>query len=294
MGLGKIMDFTLVFIVTITLVLNFSPYSQSFVNVTDILSSPNVPLHTFLSLLQTENVIEILQTQANAQTGLTLFAPNDTAFAIDNVPWGNLSLDQLQSLLLSHALPEYFGDRSSGISTLRQLSPVTTMAGGQYTLSFTSVLDTFCVNVSGSSRAQVLNAVNVSTYPTQVYQIDKVLMPEVIFGLSGGAIAGISIVVVMGALLVSVCIKWAFYKKNKVPGESSSQRDVELSRQTGRDGELQLPNQPQGASNGDKNANIGGGVSTGATTMEGGISLGSSKIGAPVSIGNTIIVLPKT
>ncbi|XP_058215885.1 uncharacterized protein LOC131326966 isoform X2 [Rhododendron vialii] len=93
----------------------------------------------------------------------------------------------------------------------------------------------------------------------------------------------------MGALLVYVSIKWGFYRKNKGPGESSSQRDVELSRQTGRDGESQLPNQPQGASDGDKNANTGSGVSTGATTMEGGISLGTSKIDAPVSIGNTII-----
>ncbi|XP_058216654.1 fasciclin-like arabinogalactan protein 7 [Rhododendron vialii] len=181
-GLGKIMDFTLMFIVTITLVLNFSPYSQSFVNLTDILSSPNVHLLTFLSLLQTENVIETLQTQANSQTGLTLFAPNDGAIAIDNVPWGNLSLAQLQSLLLSHALPEYFGDTSSGISTLRQLSPVTTMAGGQYTMSITYVSGTFYVNVSSSSSAQVLTVLTPTTYPTQVYEIDKVLMPEAIFG----------------------------------------------------------------------------------------------------------------
>ncbi|XP_058216655.1 fasciclin-like arabinogalactan protein 7 [Rhododendron vialii] len=179
------MDFTLMFfIVTITLVLNFSPsaYSETFVNVTDILSSPNVHLLTFLSLLQTENVIEILQTQANTQTGLTLFAPNDAAFASDNVPWGNLSLAQLQSLILSHALPQYFGDTSSDINTLCQLSPVTTMAGGQYTLNITFVSDTLYVNVSSSSSAQVLTAVNLTTYPTEVYQIDKVLMPEAIFG----------------------------------------------------------------------------------------------------------------
>ncbi|XP_058215884.1 uncharacterized protein LOC131326966 isoform X1 [Rhododendron vialii] len=118
----------------------------------------------------------------------------------------------------------------------------------------------------------------------------------------------------MGALLVYVSIKWGFYRKNKGPGESSSQRDVELSRQTGRarrstlekSNSLGAPDTTsrcyeklakatdyqaklRGASDGDKNANTGSGVSTGATTMEGGISLGTSKIDAPVSIGNTII-----
>ncbi|KAI8554056.1 hypothetical protein RHMOL_Rhmol05G0067900 [Rhododendron molle] len=50
------------------------------------------------------------------------------------------------------------------------------------------------------------------------------------------------------------------------------------------------PKQPQGASDGDKNTNTGGGVLIGDTTMEGGVSFGSSNnIGAPVSIGNTTV-----
>ncbi|KAG5547726.1 hypothetical protein RHGRI_013424 [Rhododendron griersonianum] len=49
------------------------------------------------------------------------------------------------------------------------------------------------------------------------------------------------------------------------------------------------PKQPQGASDGDKNMNTGGGVLIGDTTI-GGVSFGSSNnINAPVSIGNTIV-----
>ncbi|KAG5547692.1 hypothetical protein RHGRI_013402 [Rhododendron griersonianum] len=49
------------------------------------------------------------------------------------------------------------------------------------------------------------------------------------------------------------------------------------------------PKQPQGASDGDKNTNTGGGVSIGDMIMEGGISFMSSNISAPVSIGNTTV-----
>ncbi|KAE9448593.1 hypothetical protein C3L33_19509, partial [Rhododendron williamsianum] len=188
MGLGKMMDFTFMFIVITTLViLNFSPLAFStYVNLTAILSAPNVPFISFLNLLQKENVIEILQTQANAQTGLTLFAPDNAAIYGNKVPWGNLSAAQQQSLLLFHALPQYFGNTLSDLNTLCQLSPVTTMAGGQYTLNITSVLGAFYLNVSGSSSAQLLGAVKLTTYPTEVYQIDKVLMPEAIFAYSYG------------------------------------------------------------------------------------------------------------
>ncbi|KAI8554061.1 hypothetical protein RHMOL_Rhmol05G0068400 [Rhododendron molle] len=185
MGLGKMMDFTLMFIVTITLVLSPSACSDTSVNnLTAILSSPDVPLFSFLGLLQKGKVIEILQTQANSQTGLTLFAPNNAAIYGDKVPWGTLSAAQLQSLLLYHALPQYFGDSITDLNTLSQLSPVTTMAGGQYTLSITYLADmTFYVNDSGSSSANVLGAADaLTTYPTEVYQIDKVLLREAIFG----------------------------------------------------------------------------------------------------------------
>ncbi|KAF7144263.1 hypothetical protein RHSIM_Rhsim05G0058100 [Rhododendron simsii] len=54
------------------------------------------------------------------------------------------------------------------------------------------------------------------------------------------------------------------------------------------------PKQPQGASDGDKNMNTGGGVLIGDTTI-GGVSFGSSNnISAPVSIGNTIVNLLAT
>ncbi|KAI8558173.1 hypothetical protein RHMOL_Rhmol04G0069100 [Rhododendron molle] len=182
MALGRMMDFTVMFIVTTTLVLISSPstYSQSApVNLTAILSEQSAPFGSFLALLQSTNAIQILQNQANTQQGLTLFAPNDVAFADDPVPWGTLSAAQTQSLCLFHALPQYYS--ATGLNTLSQLSPLTTMAGGQYTLNITYVSQTLYLN-SGWTSAKVLAAGDLTTYPTQVYQINKVLLPEAIFG----------------------------------------------------------------------------------------------------------------
>lgn len=331
MGLGKMMDFTLMFIVTITLVLlNFSPsaYSDTYVDLTAILSAPGSPFRSFLTLIQTENVIQILEQQGNGEPGLTLFVPNNDAIARDNVPWGTLSLAGVQALLLFHAIPQYISATAISLSALSKISPVLTMAGVQsntlsgFNLNFTyaSVSDTLYLN-SGWTQVKVLGTKNITFFPTEIYEIDKVLMPEGIFGtnippppstsassapsasttstphknktgnspplksrtgLSGGVIAGISAGGVVGALLAAACIirGFYFYRKTKVP---------EPHLETARDGESQLPYQSQGASDGDNNANAGGGVSTGDTTMEGGIDLGSSTIRAPVSIGTTTI-----
>ncbi|KAG5551641.1 hypothetical protein RHGRI_009908 [Rhododendron griersonianum] len=55
------------------------------------------------------------------------------------------------------------------------------MAGGQYTLNITFISQTLYLN-SGWTCAKVLAAGDLTTYPTQVYQINKVLLPEAIFG----------------------------------------------------------------------------------------------------------------
>ncbi|KAI8554063.1 hypothetical protein RHMOL_Rhmol05G0068600 [Rhododendron molle] len=99
-------------------------------------------------------------------------------------------------------------------------------------------------------------------------------------GLSGGVIAGISTGGVVGALLVVACIKCVL---KKVPDVlPSSKRDIELNPEPGKgisplflssipvypDGESQLSNQSQGASDGDdKKANAGGGVSAGDVSI---------------------------
>ncbi|KAF7145244.1 hypothetical protein RHSIM_Rhsim04G0043900 [Rhododendron simsii] len=181
MGMGKMTDFTVVLIVTTTLVLIFSPsaYSQSD-NLGDILGAPASSYSSFYSLLESSTgTSRILQDQANTQQGLTLFVPNNNAFATDPVPWGTLSPAQIQSLILFHAVPQYYG--ISALNTLSQLSPVVTMAGGQYTLNFTVVSQALYLN-SGWTIAKVVDVVKLNTSTLQIYQIDAVLKPEAIFG----------------------------------------------------------------------------------------------------------------
>ncbi|XP_058210537.1 fasciclin-like arabinogalactan protein 7 [Rhododendron vialii] len=181
MGLGKMTDFTVMLIVTTTLVLIFSPsaYSQSD-NLGDILGAPASSYSSFYSLLESSTgTSRILQDQADTQQGLTLFVPNNNAIATDPVPWGTLSVAQIQSLILFHAVPQYYG--ISALNTLSQLSPVVTMAGGQYTLNFTVVSQALYLN-SGWTSAKVVDVVKLNTSTLQIYQIDAVLKPEAIFG----------------------------------------------------------------------------------------------------------------
>ncbi|KAI8558167.1 hypothetical protein RHMOL_Rhmol04G0068700 [Rhododendron molle] len=194
MGLGKMMDyFTVKFIVTTTLLLlSFSPSASSqssapvLVDLTNELTTEG-PFDTFLSLLQTSNTIQILQAQAdkmnqdNTQDGLTLFAPNDLAIAALPGPFAlnTLTAPELTSLCLFHALPQYYG--TSNYLTLSKMNPVSTMAGGPYTLNFTNANGVLNLS-TGLSSAKVLQATASTNFPVAIYQIDAVLLPEAIFG----------------------------------------------------------------------------------------------------------------
>ncbi|KAE8685244.1 Fasciclin-like arabinogalactan protein 7 [Hibiscus syriacus] len=89
----------------------------------------------------------------------------------------NLSNDRLKSLILFHALPKYYA--LADFNELSTKIPVSTLAGGQYTLNFTYDSGTVHLD-SGWSRTKVTSAVH-STDPVTIYQVDKVL-PEAIFG----------------------------------------------------------------------------------------------------------------
>ncbi|CAK9133393.1 unnamed protein product [Ilex paraguariensis] len=153
--------------------------APDFVNLTELLTVAG-PFETFLKYLESTKVIETFQNQANnTEEGITIFVPKDDAFSsLKNPTLSNLTADQLKSLCLFHALPQYY--TLADFTNLSQRSPVTTLAGGQYTLNFTDVFGTVRVG-TGWTNTKVSSSVH-STDPVAVYQVDKVLLPVAIFG----------------------------------------------------------------------------------------------------------------
>lgn len=151
-----------------------------YTNLTDLLSVAG-PFHTFLNYLESTKVIDTFQSQANdTEEGITLFVPKDSAFASLKKPTiSSLTSDKLKSLCLFHALPHYYS--LADFKNLSDMSPINTFAGGNlYSLNFTDDSGTVHLN-SGWSRTKVSSAVR-ATFPVAVYQVDKVLLPEAIFG----------------------------------------------------------------------------------------------------------------
>ncbi|GFS33684.1 Fasciclin-like arabinogalactan protein [Actinidia chinensis var. chinensis] len=193
------MDITVIFMISSTLVLVCSPssYAQTalpptlsptpapapapeYVNLTDLLSVAG-PFHTFLNYLVSTKVIETFQNQANnTDEGITLFVPKDESFSSLKKPsLSNLTQDQLKSLCLFHALPHYYS--LADFKALSQASPINTLAGGgEYALNFTYVSGTVHLS-SGWTNTKVSSAVHAKD-PVAIYQVDKVLLPEAIFG----------------------------------------------------------------------------------------------------------------
>ncbi|KAL5794234.1 hypothetical protein ACOSP7_002828 [Xanthoceras sorbifolium] len=153
--------------------------APDFVNLTDLLTVAG-PFHTFLGYLQSTKVLETFQNQANnTDEGITIFVPKDDAFkSLKKPSLSNLTQDQLKQLCLYHALPHYYS--LAEFKNLSQGSPVNTFAGGDYTLKFTDDSGTVHLD-SGWTRTKVSSSVH-STDPVALYQVDKVLLPESIFG----------------------------------------------------------------------------------------------------------------
>ncbi|KAG7984888.1 hypothetical protein I3843_04G182800 [Carya illinoinensis] len=198
--LMKNMEVPMIFMVSCTLLLlcSSSAYAQTaksppisptpspapapapeYVNLTDLLTVAG-PFHTFLSYLESTKVLDTFQKQANnTEEGITIFVPKDGAFSSLKKPsLSNLTQDQLKSLILFHGLPRFYS--LAEFKNLSESGPVPTFAGGQYTLNFSDVSGT--VNIgSGWTNTKVSSSVH-STDPVAVYQVDKVLLPEAIFG----------------------------------------------------------------------------------------------------------------
>ncbi|KAI4363770.1 hypothetical protein MLD38_019945 [Melastoma candidum] len=150
-----------------------------YVNLTDLLSVAG-PFHTFLGYLQSTNVIATFQNQANnSRDGITIFAPSDDAFSSLTSPsLSNLTQDQLRSVCLFHALPKYYS--LADFKSLSQSSPVATYAGGQYTLNFTYTFGLVRIS-SGWTNTKITSSVH-ATDPVAIYELDRVLLPEAIYG----------------------------------------------------------------------------------------------------------------
>ncbi|CAL9151430.1 unnamed protein product [Musa hybrid cultivar] len=150
------------------------------VNLTELLSVAG-PYHTFLNYLLQTRVIDTFQNQANnSEQGITIFVPKDSAFALlKSSDLANLTDDQLRRLVLYHALSKYYS--LSDFRNLSNMNPVTTFAGGQYTLNVTEAAGIIHVVTSWSSPK--ISSSVYSTAPVAVYQIGRVLLPEAIFSV---------------------------------------------------------------------------------------------------------------
>ncbi|KAK8491471.1 hypothetical protein V6N13_046070 [Hibiscus sabdariffa] len=151
----------------------------AYVNLAYLLSVAG-PYQTFLNYLESTELIDTFQNQANdSDQGITIFVPKDDAFkALKKPSLSNLSDDQLKSVILFHALPKYYA--LADFNALSSKGPASTLAGGQFTLGFTDDSGTVRLD-SGWSKTKVTSAVH-STDPVAIYQVDKVLLPEAVFG----------------------------------------------------------------------------------------------------------------
>jgi uncharacterized surface protein with fasciclin (FAS1) repeats len=153
--------------------------APDFVNLTELLSVAG-PFHTFLQYLESTKVLDTFQNQANnTEEGITIFVPKDSAFTSLKKPsLSKLKDDDIKKVILFHALPHFYS--LADFKNLSQTSLTPTFAGGDYTLNFTDDSGTVHIN-SGWSITKVTSAVH-ATDPVAIYQVDKVLLPEAIFG----------------------------------------------------------------------------------------------------------------
>ncbi|RYR45170.1 hypothetical protein Ahy_A07g031026 [Arachis hypogaea] len=151
--------------------------APDYVNLTELLTVAG-PFHTFLNYLESTKVLDTFQNQANnTEEGITIFVPKDSNFASKKKTLSNLTQEQLKQVILFHALPHFYS-----LAEFKNLSETSTptFAGGDYTLNFTDDSGTVLIN-SGWAKTKVTSAVH-ATDPVAVYEVDKVLLPEAIFG----------------------------------------------------------------------------------------------------------------
>ncbi|KAK8448982.1 hypothetical protein SEVIR_7G141900v4 [Setaria viridis] len=150
------------------------------VNLTDLLSLAG-PYGTFLGYLVRTDAIRTLQSQANATEGegVTVFAPEDSAFAaVDGAALSNLTTDQLRALVLCHAAPRYLP--LSSFAALAASGPVATFGGARCAVNVTYAAGRIRLAAGWTRAARLVSSV-YSTPPVAVYALDRVLLPEQVF-----------------------------------------------------------------------------------------------------------------
>ncbi|CAL5016433.1 unnamed protein product [Urochloa decumbens] len=148
------------------------------VNLTAILTLDG-PFRAFLGYLQQTNLVEVFQNQAYlTDQGITIFVPVDTAFAAIKPPGlSGLSRHQLKNLMMSHSLAKHY--ELAEFEGLSRIGPVTTLAGGLFTVNVT--YDAGAVHVrSRWADAKVVGSVSVDA-PMAIYELDRVLLPDALF-----------------------------------------------------------------------------------------------------------------
>ncbi|XBI18488.1 fasciclin-like arabinogalactan protein 11 [Aegilops tauschii subsp. strangulata] len=143
---------------------------------------------TFMRLMKETQQDTQLNSQLNNSfngNGYTVFAPTDNAF--NNLKPGTLnSLTQQQqvSLVQAHILPQYYTMESFQTAS----NPVRTQASGEKEpITVNIVASNNQVNVTtGLVEVAVNNALS-AVKPLAVYSLDKVLLPEALFGAKAPA-----------------------------------------------------------------------------------------------------------
>ncbi|KAK9285268.1 hypothetical protein L1049_024458 [Liquidambar formosana] len=158
-----------------------APSPSGPINLTAILDK-NGQYTTFIRLLTSTQVASQIENQLNnSNDGMTVLAPTDNAF--NNLKAGTLNgltVQQQVELVLYHVLPKYYN-----LASFETVSnPVRTQASGQdggvFGLNFTSLNNQ--VNVSSGLVQTPINNPLRQQFPLAVYEVDKVLLPNELFG----------------------------------------------------------------------------------------------------------------
>ncbi|KAG8082338.1 hypothetical protein GUJ93_ZPchr0014g47143 [Zizania palustris] len=150
------------------------------VNLTEVLTDTvDGPFHMFVKYLMQADLVAVFENQAyRTDQGITIFAPVDMAFAaVEPSALAGLSRHQLKHLVMYHSLAKHYA--LGEFEGLSQSNPVTTLAGGRYTVNVT--YDGGVIHVKSRwANAKVVGSV-YETAPMAVYEVDKVLLPYALF-----------------------------------------------------------------------------------------------------------------
>lgn len=88
-----------------------------------------------------------------------------------------LSVQELKNLMMYHSLPKHY--ELADFERLSHTRPVTTLAGGMYTVNVTYDEGTVHVH-SKWAHAKIVGSVSVDA-PMAIYELDRVLLPDALF-----------------------------------------------------------------------------------------------------------------